>query len=140
MSENKSTNDAATAELLAASRAVLEWFGIDELEDYPTISRLADAIKTADKKSDTGTDTNTQEKRVRIMSRDDLFAMVRRYHDGELMVDVNGRIMYDDDDFERFSFSVSDLTSGIDALREAMLEMRKLVEWAKTAPKYTPGE
>jgi hypothetical protein len=70
------------------------------------------------------------------MDRTELMGLLEALAELTLKVDVEG-LLYDVDDNNH---SPEDVEAAIDDLEEELNELRKVLAWAKSAPKRTPAE
>jgi len=76
------------------------------------------------------------------MDRDDLMRLMKQYDDGDLAVDVDGYVRWEDADGDAEASNVCDIEAALEAalsdLEDDIARMRKLIAWAKLAPEYQP--
>ena len=70
------------------------------------------------------------------MDRNDLIRLMGEYEDGDLKVDVDGWVWHKDDADEDTQTEVGDIEAALHDLEADITNMRKLIAWAKQAPKY----
>ena len=75
------------------------------------------------------------------MDREELMRLMKQYDDGDLAVDVDGYVRWEDADGDAEASNVDDIEADIEAalsdLEDGIARMRKVIAWAKLAPKYT---
>lgn len=71
------------------------------------------------------------------MDRDELIRLMNEHEEGDLKVDVEGWVWHKDDGDEDTQTKPEDIESALSDLEADIAVLRKLIAWAKLAPKYT---
>lgn len=72
------------------------------------------------------------------MDRGDLIRLMAEYDDGDLKVDVEGWVWHEDYGGEDTQTKADDIEAALTELESDIAGLRRLIAWAKLAPKYQP--
>lgn len=72
------------------------------------------------------------------MDREELMRLMKQYDDGDLAVDVDGYVRWEDADGDASASNVDDIEAALSGLEDDIEELRAVIRWAKLAPKYQP--